>query len=158
MAITWQLLDRVDIPAKPAGFWTLAHEFVPGSRLLRIHTLTEAHEARATPVSWSPLTGDNCGPDGAPTKNNKTGLLCSTAAYGALIGKIGGGTADLPDSTPGATTLYPNKRVFAVGTDAIIALPTAADGGPLFLTMNDKPEEFSKHSGVIQVFLEYYPL
>jgi hypothetical protein len=192
MTLTWQSLGLVVVPARPVGFWALASEFVPGSRLLRIHTLTDTHEVRPAAVSWSPATGIQCGPDGAPSTSVKTtplqpsqageptpsvkattvqpskgddppsivkaGLLCSSAAYGALIGKIGGSTADLPDSTPGVTTPYANKKVFAVGTDSIIALPTAADGGPLFLTMNDKPDEFPKHTGEIQVYLEYYPL
>jgi hypothetical protein len=85
-------------------------------------------------------------------------MLCGGAAYGALVGKIGGSSGDVPDSTVGTAGPYGNKRVFAVGTDCILTLATAADGGPLFLTMNDKPEEFSKHSGELLVLLEYYPL
>jgi hypothetical protein len=175
MTLTWQPLGIVNIPAHPVGYWTLASEFVPGSRLLRIHTLTADHRARAAPVVWNAVPGNPCGPDGAPSPRPnvtdaptgpsgnpssivKATMLCNSAAYGALIGKIGGSTADLPDLTPGVTTPYGNKRAFAVGSDAIIALPAATDGGPLFLTMNDKPEEFPKHSGEIQVYLEYYPL
>jgi hypothetical protein len=85
-------------------------------------------------------------------------MLCNGAAYGALVGKLGGSTADLPDSTPGTTAPYGNKKVFTAGTDSIIALPTAADGGPLFLSMNDKPGEFLKHSGELFVRLQYYAL
>jgi hypothetical protein len=85
-------------------------------------------------------------------------MLCSRAAYGALIGKVGGSMGDLPDTSPGTAGPYPNVRVFAVGSCVVISLPTPADGGAVFLSMNDKPEDFDKHSGELLAVLEYYPL
>jgi hypothetical protein len=109
-------------------------------------------------MAWSPSEGILCGPDGDRATGAKAGMICCTAAYGALIGKIGGSTGDLPDTTLGNTSPYGSKKVFAVGTDAIVALPGAGDGGPLFLSMNDMPKDFPKHSGELLVLLEYYPL
>jgi hypothetical protein len=158
MTMVWQTLDLVRVPACPAGFWTLVQEYVPGVRLLRIQTSSEDQQKKKVPMLWSPETGIQCGPDGAASKTAVSGMLCNGAACGALIGKVGGSTGDLPDSTAGTAGPYGNKKVFAVGTDSIIALPTAADGGPLFLSMNDKPDEFPKHSGELFVRLQYYLL
>jgi hypothetical protein len=158
MALVWQMLDVVRVPACPTGFWTLVQEYVPGVRLLRIQACSEDQQKKKVLMLWSPATGIQCGPDGDPSKTGVTGMLCNGAAYGALVGKVGGSTGDLPDSTAGTTGPYGTKKVFAAGSDSIIALPTAADGGPLFLSMNDKPDEFPKHSGELFVRLQYYPL
>jgi hypothetical protein len=136
----------------------LVQEYIPGVRLLRIQTSGEDQQKKKVPMLWSPATGIQCGPDGDLSKPGVSGMLCSSAAYGALVGKVGGSTGDLPDLTPGTTAPYGNKKVFAAGSDSIIVLPTAADGGPLFLSMNDKPDEFPKHSGELFVRLQYYPL
>ena len=74
------------------------------------------------------------------------------------LAKIGGSTADVPDSTAGSSGPYPGKKVFAVGSDCIVALPAAADGGPLFFTMNDKPSDFEQHTGELFVTIEHFPL
>jgi hypothetical protein len=157
MRLSWQALDLVGIAARPAGFWTLAYEFVPGSRLLRMRAWNEDQNKKQVPMTWDPTKEDHCGADGM-ARAAPTGALFTSAGYGALIGKIGGGTADIPDTAGGSSGPYANKKVFAVGSYCIVPLTTAADGGPLFLTMNDKPEEFAKHSGELMVLLEYYPL
>jgi hypothetical protein len=160
MPIFWQAMesDVVRVPSQGAGYWALVQEYVPGSRLLRIRTVNQDQGGAELPTTWNPTDDVPCGPDGYFPDPGRTGMLCTGAACGALIGKIGGSTGDLPDSTAGSAGLYAGKKVFAVGTDCIISLPTAADGGPLFLTMNDKPSEFIHHSGELFVLLEYYPL
>lgn len=157
MALIWFSLDVVRVPARPAGYWTLAREYIPGGRLLRITVLNADGHNHPVPTSWSPAPNSSCGPDGLPAHPDKMSLLCSTALYGALIGKIGGSTGDLPDTTPGTTSPWGSKRVFAAGTDCILTL-ALTDGGPLFLTMNDHPEKFSRHSGELLMSLQYYPL
>jgi hypothetical protein len=161
VALNWKDIDLVRVPSRPAGggFWTLTQDFSAGSRLLRIRVINQDRDGNSLPVLWSlsaGATGVSCGPDGDPT-TSRTGLLCTSAACGALIGKIGGSTADIPDTTSGANP-YTGKKVFAVGKDCILSLPTAADGGPLFLTMNDKPDEFAGHAGELQVLLQHFPL
>ena len=138
MALIWFSWEIVRIPARPAGFWTLAQEYVPGGRLLRMTVLNEDQHNQPVPMSWSPAPNSDCGPDGLPANPDKTSLLCTTALYGALIGKIGGSTSDLPDATPGTTSPWGSKKVFAAGATCILNL-ALADGGTLFLTMNDHP-------------------
>jgi len=158
MALAWQTIDLVRVPSYPAGLWTLAQEFVPGSRLLRLRTVNQDNEGAPVATIWSPADGVFCGPDGDLTATDRKAILCGSAACGALVGKIGGSTGDLPDSPGGASGPYAGKKVFAVGTECIVSLPTAADGGPLFLTMNDSPEYFPRHAGDLFVLLQYYPL
>ena len=83
MPLVWLPLVIVRISARPLGLWTLAHEYVPGVRLLRITVLQE-DEDPTVPMTW----------------NLSPSLACAIA-----------------------------------------------DGGPLFLTMNDEAGSFSRHSG-----------
>jgi hypothetical protein len=108
----------------------------------------------AVPTLWSPINGVDCGADGIRNALPKAGFLSTAAAYGALIGKIGGSSADLPDSSSAASP-YGNKRVFAVGTYCVVSIG-GTDGGPLFLTMNDSPEGFAYHSGALCVLIEQH--
>jgi hypothetical protein len=86
----------------------------------------------------------------------KNGLLPVSALRGALIAKIGGSTADVPDpSNP--TTPYGSKRVFAVGLFCVVSL-AAADAGPLFVAMNDSVGSKSGHAGTLQVAVEEFLL
>jgi hypothetical protein len=173
MALAWQIIDLVRISSCAAGgsFWTLAQEFVPGSRLLRIRVVAKDHDGNNVPALWRHsrdvafgpdgdpvVTERTCGPDGDPAVRERTGMLCTGAACGALIGKIGGSTGDIPDSAGGSSGPYAGKKVFAVGKECILSLTAATDGGPLFLTMNDKPEAFPGHSGDLYVLLQCYPL
>jgi hypothetical protein len=159
MPLEWKEIGWVRVRADgDGGFWTLAEEFVPGTRLLRVRVSSRDPNGQAVPTSWSQANGVPCGPDGDPAITAPTGILCSAAACGALIGKIGGSTADIPDTAGGSAGPYAGKKVFAVGHDCIVSLPAAGDGGPLFLTMNDKPQGFVAHTGELLVFLQYYPL
>jgi len=153
--IEWIDIGAVQVAAQPVGLWTLAQDFVPGGRLLRISVLAHDHENQPVERTWKPAATLECGPDGILADTPRTSLLCTSALYGALIGKIGGATSDVPDLTPNAPP-YANKRVFAAGSEVIVPLGTS-DGGPLFLTMNDSPEGFAMHSGELLVRLQYYP-
>jgi hypothetical protein len=157
MQLVWFPLETVRVPARPAGFWTLVEEYIPGCRLLRILVLNEDEGHQPVLTNWKPAPNSTCGPDGLADNPDKGPLLCSTASYGALIGKIGGSTGDLPDTTPGTTSLWGNKKVFAAGAVCILNL-ALADGGPLFLAVNDHSEKFRRHSGELLVSLQYYPL
>jgi len=87
-----------------------------------------------------------CGADGTPGDGYSANHLCATAPTGALIGKIGGSTADKPDAA----------SVFAVGQYCIRTLKTE-ESGALFLTMNDVPGNFAQHDGVLKVRIEEAP-
>jgi len=154
---SWRALATVKVSAKPDGFWTLVHEYVAGGRLLRFQVRDKDKDQTSVPMSWSPADGSHVTADGiAFSGAPKTGVLSTAAPYGALVGKVGGSSADLPDSAS-AGTPYGTKKTFVVGAYCIVAL-AASDGGPLFLSMNDNPEGFAGHSGALHVLIEEYPL
>lgn len=82
--------------------------------------------------------------------STKSELLGRGELYGALIGKIGGSSADIPDGSQ-PTARYGSNRVFAIGRHWVISL-SATGGGELFLTMNDNPEGFANHSGARSMY------
>jgi hypothetical protein len=147
----WQRYKLIEIKAQPDGLWTLVSSYVPGSRLLRFTVVNKDANGNPALTRWSPATGTDCSADGIAS-SAKTGTLSSAAQWGALIGKLGGSSADVPD--PGATSMpYGNKRVFGVGSHCVISL-VSTEGGPLYLTMNDIPEGFNSHSGSLHVLIE----
>jgi hypothetical protein len=155
MPVTWRDLGLVPVPAKPQGLWTLALDYVPGGRLLRAMVVEFDAEEKPVAPEWHPDTNTHCGPDGIIKQTDTSKLLCSTALVGALIGKLGGSTADHPNPAPTAPP-YDGKKVFAVGSELILVMGKT-DGGPLFLTMNDLIENFPNHSGKLFVKLQDYP-
>jgi hypothetical protein len=131
--------------------------FVTGPRLLRFTIQDKDDKGADTPVKWRLNSNEECGADGSIKGGTKTTALVTTAAVGALVGKVGGSTADLPDASTTASTATSGRKLFAVGSYAVIAL-TSNDSGPLFLTMNDGPEGFATHSGSLWVLIEDAPL
>lgn len=154
MEPTWAPLKAFELEARPDVLWSLVTDYVPGSRLLRFTLVDQDAQKNALPITWSPAKGTDCGANGTIVAPPKSGLLSGGALYGALIGKLGGSSADVPDSSQPAAP-YGNKRVFTVGSHCVISVgPT--EGGPLFLTMNDNPEGFANHSGALHVLIEQY--
>ena len=147
---SWRVIKTVKIDAKPQGLWNVALEYVSGPRLLRLTALDKDEKGAALAKSWHPTANEESGPDGLLKTGAKTGRLYAMAPFGALIGKLGGSSADQPDT---AVTAKDGQKMFAVGSYAVIALGKD-DGGPLFLTMNDSPEGFAEHSGTLYVRLE----
>jgi len=154
-ASPWQKLEVVRVAARPIGLWNLAFEYVPGSRLLRFTVVAADASGPALPCLWSPSDGTECGADGIFPTPLKIGLLYTGAQYASLIGKLGGSSADIPDTNSVAGP-YPNKKVFAVGSYCVISV-SSSEGGPLFLTMNDSPDGFKGHMGDLLVSIEQYP-
>jgi len=138
----WTKLTEVEVPAKPEGLWTLAYAFVEGPRKLRITVPDEA-------ATWNWNATSACGADGHPGEGYTSNHLCASAPTGALIGKVGGSTAEKPEAA----------RVFAVGRHCILTLKEKDKdaGGPLYLTMNDTVNGFRDHSGCIKVLIEEAP-
>jgi hypothetical protein len=123
-----------EVPARPAGLWTPVLDAVAagGQTLLKIEAVG----------SWEYLPGTGCGPDGHVAGGTLEGALTNLAPVGALIAKIGGGTAEVPDASKGA--------VMAVGSFCVIAL-TADTKGALFMTMNDRVTSFGRHDGALKI-------
>ena len=97
----WNQIALVRVEAKPAGLWTMAVEYVPPSRLLRFRVVDKDASKNPVATEWKLSEDASCGPNGLPSSSNtpKTSLLCSATPLGALIAKIGGSTADVPDSS-----------------------------------------------------------
>jgi hypothetical protein len=125
-------LARPSIPANPEGLWTPVLEYIEGAVKLRI---------TATGL-WSYLPNTNCGPDGYRAGGLADDALSTRAPLGALIGKIGGSTADIPDAE--------KDIVFVVGSFCVVTL-TAEQRGPLFMTMNDRVAWFAHHTGELRI-------
>lgn len=146
----WQpLVIGIVIPARPAGIWTRAVDYILGPRKIKISV---------NPASiWTLSLGTDRGPDGDPTQPqnlNQLPLLTS-APIGALIGKVGGSAADntapvisMPNTAPILPANVPTA--FSVGSFCIFELSNTQRGS-LFLTMNDAAAAFTQHSGQLLV-------
>src|SRR5438309_8608468 len=110
-----EVLNKMKIPAKPTALWTKVFDYIEGPARLRI-------EAEGI---WS-YSKRHCGPEGIPSVGLMNDALVSTAPLGALVGKIGGSTAEKPDTT--------KIGVFAVGNYCVLNLDASAKGA-LFMTM-----------------------
>jgi hypothetical protein len=150
----WQKYKCIEVKALPTGIWNLVSSYIPGSRLLRFTVVNR--DANGDPVltTWDTGTGTNCSADGIITSPPKSGLLSTGTLFGSLVGKLGGSSADVPDSSA-PTAPYGTKRVFGVGSHCVISL-ASTESGPLYLTMNDSPDGFASHSGSLQVLIEQY--
>jgi hypothetical protein len=153
---SWHKVDLFKVPAKPAGLWTAIGDYIIGPRLLRLQVVDKDANAAAIATTWSLDAATACSPDGLIDAPAAMNLLLPTALRGALIGKLGGGSADLPESTAAntpITTMYPGRRVFTVGAYCVIRV-SADDSGQLFLTANDAPKEMAVHTGALHVLIE----
>jgi hypothetical protein len=151
---SWRVIARKKIAARPEGLWNVALDYVSGPRLLRLTVLDRDERGAVMAKSWNPTSKEESGPDGLLKTSAKSGLLFAMAPYGALIGKVGGSSADQPETGGGAKDGgYSGRKVFAAGSYAVIGLGKD-DGGPLFLTMNDSPDGFAEHAGALEVLIE----
>jgi hypothetical protein len=154
---SWKDLARKKVEAKPDGLWNMVVPYVSGPRLLRLTVVELDDQQAVVGKTWRPTANDQCSANGIlKTAQSKSPFLLDTAPFGALIGKIGGSTADLPDTSPTAGP-YPGKKPFACGEYAVVAL-ASTDSGPLFLSMNDGPEFFADHAGELWVLIEEAPV
>jgi len=128
-------------------------QHVAGPRLLRI-SVRDKDEAGATvAVKWKFTPTEQCTANGQLRNTACSNALITTAPCGSLIGKVGGGTADMPE----AQGAYSGRKVFTVGTYCVVTL-ASADSGAVFLTMNDAPENFKDHDLELHVFIEEAPV
>jgi|SRR5579862_1362142 len=160
MPLPWKRVALVVIPAKPAGLWELALDYVSGSRLVQIRVMATDDRGNNVETSWKPDASASSTADGidieAKDACTADKMLSRMARRGALIAKIGGSTADIPD---GGNTAAPwaNRKVFTVGSRCVVPV-ASTEGGPLFLTMNDCPSGFPQHEGRLHVLIEEYPV
>ncbi len=133
----WQdVLTGLEVPAKPLGIWTRVIEYVSSPRKLRFEASGD----------WQYSAAHTCGPDGNRNEGGIGELLVGSAPVGALVGKIGGSSAD-----KGAVA---GSAVFIVGSFCVIDV---SNSGSLFLAMNDRIDRLDEHAGQIKVTIREAP-
>jgi hypothetical protein len=139
--------SEIDIPAGPV-IWTMAEDFVFGPVKVKIELIDPE-------ALWQYATDQYCKAGG--TLRNDLNSILPTAPIGALIGKLGGGTADIPPPAPSGMPPGPlaaGIRLFAAGAFAVIDVKDI-DSGPLFLGMNDVLGGFANHGGKLKVRVSF---
>src|SRR6266850_6996619 len=120
----WRPLARVKVNPNGAA-WTPAIECTIPNRIYRLRTAGK----------WK-VDSKECTADGDPALPKPSqSLICPTASRGALVAKIGGGTADN------------SGTILGIGRYCIIqTTPSATQNlvGPLYLGANDVPEAMLK--------------
>jgi hypothetical protein len=134
--LVWRKLKTVKTPDPSGVVWTPALDYLVPKRMYRLQTKNTSQ--------WT-LDGANaaCNADGydaGPPRNGNP--LCSGSPFGALIAKIGGGTADSAGT------------IFAVGRYCVFQIVDDSKNGPLYLGANDIPGGMSKITGQIEVEVE----
>jgi hypothetical protein len=136
----WRLIvQNRPIPDPQAVSWTPILDYAPPGKLLKIVVVEDPNANPPVIGKWRPkdFPADGCSADGDyENKQSTTGTpLVASAPRGALIGRIGGSTAD---QTPDANTA-PNRILFAVGRYCVLMVPQSP-AGALFLGVNDSPD------------------
>ena len=126
----WSEVASVQIQAPRWELWVRVMDFVRGPRRIRI-------EASGR---WYLEYDMYCGPDGRTDDGFDEKSLHKAALRGCLLAKIGGSAGDTPGD--GLMKAVGSYCVFEIGADM---------SGALFVTMNDRPERFYKHSGELTV-------
>lgn len=130
--MTWaEIKDGITVPAKPAGIWTWALDYVKGPALIQIEATGD----------WSYTSSKKkCGPDGdlnAFMRPDST--ILPGAPVGALIVKIGGSTAGANDGS-----------VHIAGSRGLVQIDDKISG-PVFLTINDELSGLADNDGQLTV-------
>jgi hypothetical protein len=137
---TWREIRKLKVPDEVSNAWTPALDFVTAGKLYRISVVSTQ--------KWKPEASENeCNADGDITLTRSSEAILNSSAIGALIGKIGGSTADFkPDA---------NKVIlFGVGRHCVFSVADPAKAGPLYLGMNDTPNSQSKVTKLLDVVIE----
>ncbi|MGA3130700.1 MAG: hypothetical protein ABSD59_07860 [Terracidiphilus sp.] len=139
---------EIEISAGPP-LWTVAEEYIFGPVKLKVEVVDPE-------AVWQFAAETYCKAGG--TMRNDPAALLPGAPIGALIGKLGGGTADCPVamSAGGQPAAPAGVRLFAVGTYAVIEVKKE-DSGALFLTMNDTLAGFANHRGNLKIKVSLAP-
>jgi hypothetical protein len=92
---------------------------------------------------WQPEATPACTADGDPNVN-RAEVITDTCAPGALIGKVGGSTADVKPDKEKVT-------VFGVGRHCVFSITDATKTGALYLGMNDARASLTHASGSLEI-------
>ena len=134
----WSHVIKTEVPAQPAGLWTLVIEYLRGPALVKV---------QAEDKKWKYSQANACTADGDLLSLVSTqSCILKGAPVGALIGKIGGSTAGVSDGT-----------VFLAGKMCIIKLDQSKRG-PLYLTINDELTGMGNNDGKLEVEVSIKPI
>lgn len=153
----------VRVPDREGSTWTLALDWLTPGKLYRIEVRSvaeappsgdpEAPKPAPAPLpaeeqKWTPFGASQaCTADGDTTGlSRREPLLIPEARLGALIAKVGGGTADIVVDKA-ATLLFP------VGRYCVFKAPEDPKTGPLFLAMNDSPASAGQATASLHVVI-----
>jgi hypothetical protein len=141
----WRLVvDKRKVPENPTLQWTPVLEYAPPGKVLKIEVVMGG--------AWQPKGfSAGCSADG-DYENTQPALgtpLLTSAPRGALIGRIGGSTADQTADTP-TPPATPSRLIFSVGRLCVLTVPQAPTGA-LFLGVNDSPDRMSGLAGELYV-------
>jgi hypothetical protein len=132
----WRPAATVKVPDSQGAVWTPAIDYLAPNRLYRIR----AKDGAAT---WTIDGAKNaCGPDGIDVPPRSSDPICAGSPYGALIAKIGGGTADKTGT------------IIPIGRYCIYRVADPVKPGPLYFAVNDQYEWMTKVTGQIEIEVE----
>ncbi len=135
--LIWRKLKEVELPDPQDAAWTPALDYLIAKRLYRLRVKGEADRWQLEGMT-APCTVDGTDFNAA----RSTEPICPGSPFGALIGKIGGSTAD-------------NAGViFGVGRYCVYQVTEEAKAGPLYLGANDLSVLMSKVNGKVMVEIE----
>lgn len=162
----WRQVAQLEVPAprKPSeepSRWTLALELAPAGKLLKIEVTgdTEGNKRTWTPSSFTKscsADGDIVGDALKPNTKAPSAMPVPGAPRGALVGRIGGSTADdLPlVSAPGTAAAIPAPPptvvLFSVGRQCVFSVPSTPLGS-LYLGVNDEQSQMAGVQGPLLV-------
>jgi hypothetical protein len=147
---TWRPITTTKIPEREGCAWTPVVDYLVPGKTYRLEVpmrdipASPGAPAKTEDQKWRPESAGECSADGDPEKQIDN-LMISGAAVGALVGKIGGSTADLkPDK---------DKLVlFTVGRYCVFTVE-AAKAGTLYLGANDTMDSLVRVQGQLEIKL-----
>lgn len=132
----WRPAATIKVPDPTGAAWTPAIDYLAPNRLYRIRVKDKA-------ATWTVEGAKNaCGPDGLDVPPRSGDPICVGSPFGALIAKIGGGSADR------------SGTIIPVGRYCVYRVVDPVKPGPLFFAVNDQFEWMTKVTGQIDVEIE----
>ena len=155
---TWRLVaEKKSVPASQGHLWTPVLDYVVPTHLYRIVVSMTGAAASKPPEeqTWQPESAKPCTADGSveivrsavgvsqPAVPSTATPPLSGVPIGALVARVGGGTAESGDTN--------RSVVFAVGRHCVFSGPDIVKSGSLFLGVNDVPDCAKKLNGQLLV-------
>lgn len=140
----WSGVCTMNVPGNEQVSWVPALDYLTAGRLYRIHVPQEENKEQR----WTPEGSSGCTADGDPDLTRVgVELPMPNVAVGALIGRIGGSTADMAADKD-------RMLIFAIGRYCVFQAPQAPTIGALFLGSNESRSSIVRFDGSLNVTIE----